>query len=169
MKAMELKVWVDGVQRIVCGVTEFTTCQEVVIALAQAIGKVATTSAVSVLLALLVLCLTILKQKVQNPENPAPRVKNLHQSGLNGTLSSINPCGGFSSSAGCQNLQEKMNCSEMKSDLRARRDLRHRCANSDESRCSFPNVTQSRRSVAGWNCTHIFIHQRQFKDALSLL
>lgn len=40
MKAMELKVWVDGVQRIVCGVTEFTTCQEVVIALAQAIGKI---------------------------------------------------------------------------------------------------------------------------------
>lgn len=39
MKDMELKVWVDGVQRIVCGVTEFTTCQEVVIALAQAIGK----------------------------------------------------------------------------------------------------------------------------------
>lgn len=39
MRAMELKVWVDGVQRIVCGVTEFTTCQEVVIALAQAIGK----------------------------------------------------------------------------------------------------------------------------------
>uniref|UniRef100_A0A3B3TJJ9 Ras association domain family member 8b n=1 Tax=Poecilia latipinna TaxID=48699 RepID=A0A3B3TJJ9_9TELE len=36
---MELKVWVDGVQRIVCGVTEFTTCQEVVIALAQAIGR----------------------------------------------------------------------------------------------------------------------------------
>lgn len=42
MKAMELKVWVDGVQRIVCGVTEFTTCQEVVIALAQAIGKLKT-------------------------------------------------------------------------------------------------------------------------------
>ncbi|XP_037317289.2 ras association domain-containing protein 8b [Pungitius pungitius] len=39
MKVMELKVWVDGVQRIVCGVTEFTTCQEVVIALAQAIGR----------------------------------------------------------------------------------------------------------------------------------
>lgn len=36
---MELKVWVDGVQRIVCGVTEATTCQEVVIALAQAIGR----------------------------------------------------------------------------------------------------------------------------------
>ncbi|XP_041934912.1 ras association domain-containing protein 8b [Alosa sapidissima] len=39
MRAMELKVWVDGVQRIVCGVTEVTTCQEVVIALAQAIGR----------------------------------------------------------------------------------------------------------------------------------
>lgn len=49
MKAMELKVWVDGVQRIVCGVTEFTTCQEVVIALAQAIGKVPTTNAVTCL------------------------------------------------------------------------------------------------------------------------
>lgn len=36
---MELKVWVDGVQRVVCGVTEATTCQEVVIALAQAIGE----------------------------------------------------------------------------------------------------------------------------------
>ncbi|XP_053719317.1 ras association domain-containing protein 8-like isoform X1 [Synchiropus splendidus] len=36
---MDLKVWVDGVQRVVCGVTEFTTCQEVVIALAQAIGR----------------------------------------------------------------------------------------------------------------------------------
>lgn len=36
---MELKVWVDGVQRVVCGVSEVTTCQEVVVALAQAIGK----------------------------------------------------------------------------------------------------------------------------------
>ncbi|XP_028307256.1 ras association domain-containing protein 8 [Gouania willdenowi] len=36
---MELKVWVEGVQRVVCGVTEATTCQEVVIALAQAIGR----------------------------------------------------------------------------------------------------------------------------------
>lgn len=44
MKDMELKVWVDGVQRVVCGVTEFTTCQEVVIALAQAIGKLKTTT-----------------------------------------------------------------------------------------------------------------------------
>ncbi|CAI9167451.1 unnamed protein product [Rangifer tarandus platyrhynchus] len=36
---MELKVWVDGIQRVVCGVSEQTTCQEVVIALAQAIGQ----------------------------------------------------------------------------------------------------------------------------------
>uniref|UniRef100_A0A0J9YYE4 Ras association domain family member 7 n=1 Tax=Homo sapiens TaxID=9606 RepID=A0A0J9YYE4_HUMAN len=37
LAAMELKVWVDGIQRVVCGVSEQTTCQEVVIALAQAI------------------------------------------------------------------------------------------------------------------------------------
>ncbi|XP_069480159.1 ras association domain-containing protein 8-like isoform X2 [Ambystoma mexicanum] len=37
--AMELKVWVDGVQRVVCGVSELTSCQEVVIALAQSIGQ----------------------------------------------------------------------------------------------------------------------------------
>lgn len=37
--AMELKVWVDGIQRVVCGVSEKTTCQEVVIALARAIGE----------------------------------------------------------------------------------------------------------------------------------
>ncbi|XP_059832242.1 ras association domain-containing protein 8-like isoform X2 [Hypanus sabinus] len=36
---MELKVWVEGVQRVVCGVTEDTSCQQVVIALAQAIGQ----------------------------------------------------------------------------------------------------------------------------------
>nr|XP_006642597.1 PREDICTED: ras association domain-containing protein 7 [Lepisosteus oculatus]XP_015193752.1 PREDICTED: ras association domain-containing protein 7 [Lepisosteus oculatus]XP_015193753.1 PREDICTED: ras association domain-containing protein 7 [Lepisosteus oculatus]XP_015193754.1 PREDICTED: ras association domain-containing protein 7 [Lepisosteus oculatus]XP_015193756.1 PREDICTED: ras association domain-containing protein 7 [Lepisosteus oculatus]XP_015193757.1 PREDICTED: ras association domain-c len=36
---MELKVWVDGVARVVCGLSEETSCQEVVIALAQAIGK----------------------------------------------------------------------------------------------------------------------------------
>ncbi|XP_069760188.1 ras association domain-containing protein 8 isoform X2 [Narcine bancroftii] len=36
---MELKVWVDGVQRVVCGVTEGTSCQQVVIALAQAMGQ----------------------------------------------------------------------------------------------------------------------------------
>uniref|UniRef100_A0A1B0CS66 Putative cell growth/differentiation regulator n=1 Tax=Lutzomyia longipalpis TaxID=7200 RepID=A0A1B0CS66_LUTLO len=37
---MELKVWVEGIQRIVCGVTEATTCQDVVFALAHATGKV---------------------------------------------------------------------------------------------------------------------------------
>jgi len=36
---MELKVWVEGIQRIVCGVTEKTTCQDVVYALAHATGK----------------------------------------------------------------------------------------------------------------------------------
>ncbi|TRY89920.1 hypothetical protein DNTS_020507 [Danionella cerebrum] len=36
---MEVKVYVEGVQRIVCGVTEKTTCQEVVIALARALGR----------------------------------------------------------------------------------------------------------------------------------
>ncbi|XP_051524333.1 ras association domain-containing protein 8-like [Myxocyprinus asiaticus] len=36
---MELKVYVEGVQRIVCGVTKKTTCQEVVITLAQALGR----------------------------------------------------------------------------------------------------------------------------------
>ncbi|XP_026473762.1 ras association domain-containing protein 8-like isoform X2 [Ctenocephalides felis] len=37
---MELKVWVDGFQRIVCGVTDNTSCQDVVYALAHATGKV---------------------------------------------------------------------------------------------------------------------------------
>ncbi|XP_068800786.1 ras association domain-containing protein 7 isoform X2 [Struthio camelus] len=36
---MELKVWVDGIQRVVCGVSQQTTCQEVVVALARAIGQ----------------------------------------------------------------------------------------------------------------------------------
>ena len=36
---MELKVWVDGVVRVVCGLSYTTSCQDVVIALAQAIGK----------------------------------------------------------------------------------------------------------------------------------
>ena len=36
---MELKVWVDGIQRVVCGINEQTTVQEVVIALAQATGN----------------------------------------------------------------------------------------------------------------------------------
>ncbi|XP_059909539.1 uncharacterized protein rassf11 [Gadus macrocephalus] len=36
---MEVKVHVDGVPRVVCGVTDSTTCQEVVIALAQALSR----------------------------------------------------------------------------------------------------------------------------------
>ncbi|KAJ3586350.1 hypothetical protein NHX12_012750 [Muraenolepis orangiensis] len=36
---MEVKVFVDGVHRVVCGVTDQTSCQEVVIALAQALGR----------------------------------------------------------------------------------------------------------------------------------
>lgn len=32
-------MWVDGVQRVVCGLSEETSCQDVVIALAQAIGQ----------------------------------------------------------------------------------------------------------------------------------
>uniref|UniRef100_H3CZX3 Ras association domain family member 11 n=1 Tax=Tetraodon nigroviridis TaxID=99883 RepID=H3CZX3_TETNG len=39
MATMEVKVFVDGVARVVCGVTEETTCQDVVIALAQALGQ----------------------------------------------------------------------------------------------------------------------------------
>uniref|UniRef100_A0AAQ5XJT9 Ras association domain-containing protein n=1 Tax=Amphiprion ocellaris TaxID=80972 RepID=A0AAQ5XJT9_AMPOC len=37
--AMEVKVSVDGIPRVVCGVTDKTTCQEVVLALAQAQGQ----------------------------------------------------------------------------------------------------------------------------------
>lgn len=36
---MELKVWVEGVVRVVSGLSLNTSCQDVVIALAQAIGK----------------------------------------------------------------------------------------------------------------------------------
>lgn len=36
---MEVKVFVDGLPRVVCGVTDQTSCQEVVIALAQALGE----------------------------------------------------------------------------------------------------------------------------------
>lgn len=36
---MELKVWVDGIQRVVCGISDQTTCQEVIYALAHATGK----------------------------------------------------------------------------------------------------------------------------------
>nr|XP_020506680.1 ras association domain-containing protein 7-like [Labrus bergylta] len=36
---MELKVWVEGVARVVCGLSLNTSCQDVVIALAQSIGQ----------------------------------------------------------------------------------------------------------------------------------
>ncbi|KAK6191026.1 hypothetical protein SNE40_002776 [Patella caerulea] len=37
---MELKVWVDGIQRVICGVTNETTCHDVIIALANAMGRI---------------------------------------------------------------------------------------------------------------------------------
>ena len=36
---MELKVYVEGIQRVVCGLTDASTCEEVVFALAHAIGR----------------------------------------------------------------------------------------------------------------------------------
>ena len=36
---VELKVYVDGIQRVVCGVNDSTSCQDVIIALAQATGQ----------------------------------------------------------------------------------------------------------------------------------
>lgn len=36
---MELKVWVDGVARVVCGLTLSTSCKDVVIARAQSLGN----------------------------------------------------------------------------------------------------------------------------------
>lgn len=36
---MELKVYVDGVPKVVCDVTESTTCQEIVLALAHSMGQ----------------------------------------------------------------------------------------------------------------------------------
>lgn len=36
---MELKVWVEGVARVVCGVSVATSCQDVVVALARATGE----------------------------------------------------------------------------------------------------------------------------------
>uniref|UniRef100_H2SPC5 Ras association domain family member 7b n=1 Tax=Takifugu rubripes TaxID=31033 RepID=H2SPC5_TAKRU len=38
-RVMELKVWVDGVVRVVCGLTLDTSCKAVVIALAQSLGQ----------------------------------------------------------------------------------------------------------------------------------
>lgn len=39
LSVMELKVWVEGVVRVVCGLSIDTSCQDVVIALAQATGE----------------------------------------------------------------------------------------------------------------------------------
>jgi len=36
---MELKVWVDGVERIVCGVNVHTSCHDVILALAVATNQ----------------------------------------------------------------------------------------------------------------------------------
>ncbi|RUS69864.1 hypothetical protein EGW08_022370 [Elysia chlorotica] len=36
---MELKVWVEGIQRVVCGANYSTSCQDVVLALAHAMGR----------------------------------------------------------------------------------------------------------------------------------
>ena len=33
---MELHVWFEGVQRVVCGITPSTTCHDIILALAQA-------------------------------------------------------------------------------------------------------------------------------------
>jgi len=36
---MELRVWTEGIQRVVCGVTDITTCRDVIVALARTVGK----------------------------------------------------------------------------------------------------------------------------------
>ena len=36
---MEVKVWMDGIQRVVCGVTDQTTCRDIMVAIAHATGK----------------------------------------------------------------------------------------------------------------------------------
>jgi len=36
---MELRVWTEGIERVVCGVNDVTTCRDVIIALARAVGK----------------------------------------------------------------------------------------------------------------------------------
>lgn len=54
-------MWVDGVVRVVCGLSEETSCQDVVIALAQAIGEYLKLFCASKLLLLgtLLVCLTV--------------------------------------------------------------------------------------------------------------
>jgi len=36
---MELRVWTDGIERVVCGVNDVTTCRDVIVALARTVGK----------------------------------------------------------------------------------------------------------------------------------
>ena len=36
---MELRVWTEGLERVVCGVTDVTTCRDVIIALARVLNK----------------------------------------------------------------------------------------------------------------------------------
>jgi len=36
---MELRVWTEGLERVVCGVTDVTTCRDVIIALARVVGR----------------------------------------------------------------------------------------------------------------------------------
>jgi len=36
---MELRVLTEGVERVLCGVTEVTTCRDVIVALARVVGK----------------------------------------------------------------------------------------------------------------------------------
>lgn len=36
---MELRVWMDGLERVVCGVSDVTTCRDVIIALARTVSE----------------------------------------------------------------------------------------------------------------------------------
>ena len=36
---MELRVWNEGIERVICGVTELTTCRDVIVALARIVGR----------------------------------------------------------------------------------------------------------------------------------
>jgi len=38
-RTMELRVWTDGIERVVCGVSDVTTCRDVIVALARTVGK----------------------------------------------------------------------------------------------------------------------------------
>jgi len=36
---MEVRVWMDGIERVVCGVTDVNTCRDVIVALARSVGR----------------------------------------------------------------------------------------------------------------------------------